>query len=392
MGRRANRPGREGGPGDDAPGGRRGPGDRDEREEPAASGRRGSGDQEFDPLDRVFRLVGRFHRLRRRHYWLDHLVVAAERYRDSNGNHYAAAITYYSVLAIVPLLLLSFTVAGWVLAPFPAALNQFERILLDAVPADLIGGALEVAVNAASNRSSTVGVLSLLAAVYSGLGWMSNLRDALTAQWGPLRGARRSFWRTKLLDLAVLASLGAAVVLSFAMVLVGRDVAVTVLRAFNLHEFGALWPIALAVLSVALSMSATFLVFLWVISRLPRKTVALRTAVLGALAGSVGMELLRHAVALYLKVVSNSPNAAVFGSLFGLLIFCYLMSRYLLLITAWTATARENAEPVALPPPGPAVIRPVVRVSHGLGTAVLTGVVGVAVAVALNWRRRTDRR
>ena len=41
-------------------------------------------------------LVSRFDRLRGRHGWLDHLVRAGERYVGRNGDHYAAAITYFT--------------------------------------------------------------------------------------------------------------------------------------------------------------------------------------------------------------------------------------------------------------------------------------------------------
>ena len=50
----------------------------------------------------------RLTRLRSRHAWLDHLVRAGERYTEMHGHHYAAAITYFSVLALVPLLMVAF--------------------------------------------------------------------------------------------------------------------------------------------------------------------------------------------------------------------------------------------------------------------------------------------
>ena len=42
-------------------------------------------------------------RFRSRYAWFDHLVRAGERYIETHGNHYAAAITYFSILALVPL-------------------------------------------------------------------------------------------------------------------------------------------------------------------------------------------------------------------------------------------------------------------------------------------------
>jgi membrane protein len=58
-------------------------------------------------------------RFRSRHAWLDHLVRAGERYTETLGNHYAAAITYFSVLALVPLLMVAFASVALVLQSNP---------------------------------------------------------------------------------------------------------------------------------------------------------------------------------------------------------------------------------------------------------------------------------
>ena len=60
--------------------------------------------------------------LRARYPWLDHLVRAGTRYTDHHGDHYAAAITFFSILSLVPLLMIAFAVAGLraVLQPEPA--------------------------------------------------------------------------------------------------------------------------------------------------------------------------------------------------------------------------------------------------------------------------------
>ena len=53
--------------------------------------------------------------LRQRYPWLDHLVRAAVRFTDHNGTQFAGAITYFSILSLVPLLMIAFAVAGYVL-------------------------------------------------------------------------------------------------------------------------------------------------------------------------------------------------------------------------------------------------------------------------------------
>ena len=52
------------------------------------------------------RVTGMLRRQRARRPWLDHLIRAYQQYKNANGDHVAAAITYFSFLAIFPLVLL----------------------------------------------------------------------------------------------------------------------------------------------------------------------------------------------------------------------------------------------------------------------------------------------
>ena len=47
--------------------------------------------------------------------WVAHLLRAVERFTNRLGNQFGAAITYFSVLALVPILLFAFAVLGFVL-------------------------------------------------------------------------------------------------------------------------------------------------------------------------------------------------------------------------------------------------------------------------------------
>ena len=121
-------------------------------------------------------------------------------------------------------------------------------------------------------------------------------------------------------------------------------------------------------------LAANWLIFAWVIARLPREQVPLRSAAKAAVLGAVGFEVLKQGMAIYLQTITRTPSGAVFGSTLGLLVFIYYASRFVLFVTAWAATSPENQtqeqEPVAVP--GPAVIRSEVVVAprpSGVGAA-----------------------
>jgi membrane protein len=183
---------------------------------------------------------------------------------------------------------------------------------------------------------------------------MSNLREALTAQWegaqgqgaqgqaapfpGSSTGSSPGMLRTKLLDLLALLGLGLALVVSFALTGAGTAFANLVLRGLGLEHIPGAW-LALEVLTIAVSVAAMWLVFLWVLARLPRRPVPLRRAMRAAWWGALGFELLKQVFAIYLNSVTRSPTGQLFGPVIGLMVFAYFVSRFVLFLTAWAAVA-----------------------------------------------------
>ncbi|MCP2165504.1 membrane protein [Goodfellowiella coeruleoviolacea] len=318
--------------------------------------------------------------LRRRNPWLDHLFRAAERYSERYGDHYAAAITYFSLLSLVPLLMVLFAVAGSVLASQPALLAQLRDEISTAVPGAL-GDEIGRTVNAALESRGTVGLLGLLAAVYSGLGWMSNLRDALTAQWGHAK-QQLPVLRKAGRDLLALVGLGSALLVSFGLTAIGTGLGSLLLRWAGLADAG--WaPALLWVAALVLSLAANWLVFLWVLAKLPREPVTWRSAARGAVAASLGFELLKQLGNIYLRSVLGSLAGATFGPIIGVLVFANLVARFLLFVTAWTATARENARLDQTSAAPTTVLRPVVQVRTGPRPSTALGLLGLGALAGL---------
>ncbi len=327
-------------------------------------------------------------RLRRERPWLDHLLRAAQRYTERYGSHYAAAVTYFSVLSLVPMLMIGFAVAGFVLASQPELLDDLKGAIGEAVPGSL-GQTINNVVKQAVESKGTVGVFGLLGAAYSGLGWMSNLRDALTAQWGHPK-ADLPFFRTALKDLLSLVSLGVALVVSFGLTAAGSGFAHLVLEFVGLD--GVWWAEAvLKAGTILLALAANWLVFLWVLAKLPRKPVGWRSAVKGAVAAAIGFEVLKQVGTIYLSVVTSSPAGAAFGPVIGVLVFANLVAQFLLFITAWTATAPENRLKDLPEPPPPAVIRPVVEVHRSPSPGAAVGLVGAGLLLGALFRPSSKR-
>jgi membrane protein len=330
-------------------------------------------------------------RLRRRYAWLDHLARAGSRYTERYGDHYAAAITYYSVLSLIPMLMLGFSVAGFVLADNMELLGKIRDGIATAVPGAL-GSQVNTIVDKLIGSRGSVGAFGLLAALYSGLGWMTSLRDAVTAQWTRER-PQLPFLLTAVKDLLTLIGLGLALVVSFGITAAGSGLGGLLLAWLGLAETG--WAeFLLSVGTIILGLLANWLVFLWVLSSLPRFHVGWRSAVRGAIAGAVGFEILKQVGNIYLQLIKNSPSGSVFGTLLGLLVFVNLVSRFLVFITAWTATAKENlarsADPA--PEPEPVVIRPAVQLAGRPDATVTAGLLSAGALIGVTLTRLLRRR
>jgi membrane protein len=76
-------------------------------------------------------------RLRRKYQWLDHLIRANEAFTERYGNHYAAAITYFSVLSVIPILMVSFAILGFIVNRDQAVMDQIITGIKKFVPAGL---------------------------------------------------------------------------------------------------------------------------------------------------------------------------------------------------------------------------------------------------------------
>jgi membrane protein len=286
-------------------------------------------------------------RLRARHEWLDHLSRTGERYFQQRGNHFAAAVTFFSVLTAVPLLMVAFGVAGYVLWLNPTLLDDLRDAITAAVPGALSDAVIPFVDEAVAQRNAVAG-LGLLAALWSGIWWTSNLREAVSAQWAlpalkPTSVAR--FWH----DLRVLVVLGVTLLGSISVSVLATGVLDVGLVRLGLSDRGA-GTVVPAVAALLLGLGTGFLVFYWVLTRLPRTAVPRRGTVRAALVGALGFEVLKQATALSVGSVSGTAGGAVFGPLLGLLLFLYLVARFALLLTAWAATARGNE----LPGPDPA--------------------------------------
>ena len=328
-------------------------------------------------------------RLRARYLWFDHAMRAQERYQDSKGDFYAAGITYFTVFALFPMLMVAFAIGGFVLASQPELLAEIEDKIKSTVSGDFSQQLVKLMESAIESRTS-VGIIGLATAAWAGLGWMANLREALTQMWGLMRHEPPGFVRTKLSDLLAIVGLFVAIVVTIALTALGSsDLMRHVLEWLGLQDVPGI-GVALRLASLLVSILISWLLFIWIIARLPREKVRLRSAMRAAVMAAVAFEIFKQVGSIYLRSVVTGPAGAAFGPVLGLMVFAYITSRLILFATAWAATASENLAEEPVEPPGPAQITPRVQLREGLGAggALAAAAVGALGALGLSRLRR----
>jgi membrane protein len=95
------------------------------------------------------------------------------------------------------------------------------------------------------------------------------------------------------------------------------------------------------------------------------------------------MELIKKVMVIYIANVTSSPTGALFGPILGLMVFIFTVSRFILFLTAWAATATENQVAEPPPVPGPALIRSDVTVRQGPGVGTAAGLLGAGVVAGV---------
>jgi membrane protein len=321
-------------------------------------------------------------RLRARFGWFDHAMRANDHFNACRGNFFAAGLTYYTIFALFPLLMVSFSVGGFILSRQPHVLTGIDNKVRSAVPGAL-GQQVVDLMNSAIDSRASVGFIGLIVAAWVGLNWMANLRVALSEMWKQNEESLgfTGFIRTKFSDLVAMVSSFVAILATLALSgLVAAVPMGKVLGWLGIHNAPVLDAV-LSVVSMLISLLVSWSVFSWMIARLPREPVNLASSIRAALIAAIGFELFKVVASLYLKSVLRSPAGAAFGPVLGLMVFAYITARLLLFATAWAATSTENLVAAPVEAPEPAVIAPRVQLNDGLNarqalTAAAVGAVG----------------
>ncbi|MFI8417250.1 inner membrane protein YhjD [Serratia sp. NPDC078593] len=276
-----------------------------------------------------------------------HLLRAVERFNDRLGSQFGAAITYFSFLSLIPILMVSFAAVGFVLASNPDLLAELINRMVSSISDPTLANTLKNTVNTAIQQRTTVGLTGLALALYSGICWMGNLREAIRAQsrdvWerNPQDQEKIYFKYTR--DFVSLIGLVVALIITLSLTSIAGSAQAAIVRALGLDGIEWLRP-ALTLIALSISIFANYLLFLWIFWMLPRHKPKKKALFRGTLMAAIGFEVIKFVMTMTLPQVAKSPSGAAFGSVIGLMAFFYFFARLTLFCAAWIATAQYKED------------------------------------------------
>jgi membrane protein len=296
------------------------------------------------------RVTDRIHALRAEHPQVDHAVKTQQHYGDTKAGQQAGAVTYFGFLSVFPILALAFFVIGYVSKVVP----ESRETLVDAIDSMLPGiigtDTNQLQLEDIENAAGAVGLIGLVGVLYSGLGWLSALRDALIAVFVLPAREQPSFVMGKVRDLVTLVVIGVVMLVAVAVTGVVAGFSEDLLGWVGLSsELG--WLVKLV--TIALGVPANVLLFLVMFRLLAAPDLPKRAMLSGAIFGAVGFEVLKQASQLLIMTTEGQPAFQAFGIALILVVWINYSSRVTLYAAAWAWTHPLAVEQRVVDPAAP---------------------------------------
>jgi membrane protein len=267
-------------------------------------------------------------------YWGAILLGAVRNWLSSDAFNYAAALAFYTLFSMAPVVIIAVTIVGWVLGPGVArdriAAQIEETMGADATEA--IFGAVE---RSGLDQTGIVPTLIGLAVMVIGATTVfAQMQAALNRIWDVApRPSRSSIWifvKGRLLSLTIVLSVGFVLLVSLLL-----SVALRSIMAFA-EQWLPVPGFVLVALEVCVSLAVITALFAAMFRVLPDVVLGWRDVLAGALLTALLFTLGRSLIAMYLAYTATASTYGAAASLVLVLLWVYYSSLILLFGASFT--------------------------------------------------------
>jgi membrane protein len=262
------------------------------------------------------------------------LKTAMMAWVDDYASSMGAALAYYTLFSLAPLLLLVIAVAGLVFGADAARGHIVSQL------SGLIGEEGAVAIQGLLKSASHPGqsvVASLISGVTLIIGATSifgELQSDLDRIWRAPAATTSGIWgllRTRLLSLGLVVSIGFLLLVSLVV-----SAMLSALGTWWASWFGG-WAIVLQVVNQVVSFGITTLLFALMYRILPRVSIGWNDVWIGSVATALFFTLGKFVIGLYLGRAGVTSGFGAAGSIVVLLVWVYYSSQLFLLGAEFTS-------------------------------------------------------
>jgi membrane protein len=253
---------------------------------------------------------------------------------DDYAPSMGAAIAYYTMFSIAPLLLIAIAVAGLVFGQEVASGEVLLQLrgLMGEDGAQAVQGMLEAASQPEKSVTATlIGVALLVVGATTVFG---ELQDALDRIWrAPARPEGSGIWgllRSRLLSFGMILGIGFLLIVSLVL-----SAALSALGKWMGPMFGG-WEVLAQAVNFVISFALVSVLFAMIYKIMPRVRIAWRDVWTGAIVTSLLFTIGKFAIGLYIGKSGVSSAFGAAGSLAVLLIWVYYSAQIFLLGAEFT--------------------------------------------------------
>ena len=250
----------------------------------------------------------------------------AQDWSEDDAPTLAAALAYYALLSLAPLLVISVSVAGWFLGP-EAARGQVAGQLGAIVGSDAAHGIQSVVASAAEPKAGVIGALVGIVTLFVGAsGVFGQLQTSLDRIWEVKAKPDRGIWvQVKERFFSFSMVLGVAFLLLVSLVLSSLLSSFGSFLGDNLPGGAVLWQI----LNFCLSFAVITVLFALIFKVIPDAKVEWRDVWIGAIVTALLFTIGKQVLGLYLGKAAVGSSYGAAGSIVALVVWVYYAAQIL---------------------------------------------------------------
>lgn len=261
------------------------------------------------------------------HRWRWLIIQAMKEWKQDNASHHAAALAYYSIFSLSPLLVILL----FVISAFfgEEASRSYITSTIQYVIGPHAGTALEATLHSTSRAGtgSTATLLSAVVVLVGAIGIVGQLQYSLQAIVGrgyPLKRGWGTALKTYFISFLFVLLLGAWLVSS----VIATSLVTTLNRSDT--DFLPIWPAIWYAADLMVSVSTLIILFGLIMRYVPQRRLSWQPVWYGAATTAILFTLGRALITLYIGHTSTVSAYGAAGSLVALVLWVYYSSQIFL--------------------------------------------------------------